>query len=139
MKGRYCTMNERQDQIMAEITALKMLLRDTDYEVTKYAEGLTACTTQKEIQAYRAEFMAEHGEVIESRKTWRARINELEAELDGLTPADPVAEAAPIDAEPDTGTDDGTDTEPDTEPDTGTEPGTDTGTGTEEPAETDNP
>ena len=132
-------MNERQDQIMAEITALKMLLRDTDYEVTKYAEGLTACTTQKEIQAYRAEFMAEHGEVIESRKTWRARINELEAELDGLTPADPVAEAAPIDAEPDTGTDDGTDTEPDTEPDTGTEPGTDTGTGTEEPAETDNP
>lgn len=138
-------MNERQDQIMAEITALKMLLRDTDYEVTKYAEGLTACTTQKEIQAYRAEFMAEHGEVIESRKTWRARINELEAELDGLTPDDPVAEAeaAPIDAEPDTGTDDGTDaeldTEPETEPETGTEPDTDTGTGTEEPAETDNP
>lgn len=86
---------ERQDQIIAEITALKMLLRDTDYEVTKYAEGLTACTTQKEIQAYRAEFMAEHGELIESRKAWRARINELEAELDGLTPVDPVAEAAP--------------------------------------------
>lgn len=104
---------ERQDQIIAEITALKMLLRDTDYEVTKYAEGLTACTTQKEIQAYRAEFMAEHGEVIESRKAWRARINELEAELDGLTPVDPMAEAAPaeepgeaapVDAEPEADT-----------------------------------
>ena len=136
---------ERQDQIIAEITALKMLLRDTDYEVTKYAEGLTACTTQKEIQAYRAEFMAEHGEVIENRKAWRAKINELEEELDNLPPVDPVAEAAPIDAEPDTGTDAEPDTEPetgtepDTEPETGTEPDTDTGTGTEEPAETDNP
>ena len=79
-------MNERQDQILAEITALKMLLRDTDYNVTKYAEGLTACTTQKQIEAYRAAFMAEHGEIINKRVAWRERINELEEELDGLTP-----------------------------------------------------
>ena len=67
-------MAETRDQIMGEITALKSLLRDTDYEVTKYAEGLTDCTTQAEIEAYREAFMEQYGEIIESRKAWRAKI-----------------------------------------------------------------
>ena len=75
-------MNEKHDQIMEEITALKILLHDTDYEVTKYAEGLTACTTQKQIEAYRAAFMEQYGEIIESRRLWRAKINELEPLLE---------------------------------------------------------
>lgn len=117
-------MNERQDQIIAEITALKMLLRDTDYEVTKYAEGLTSCTTQQQIEAYRAAFMEQYGEVIENRKTWRAKINELEEELDGLTEsgemepesgAEESVEAEPAD-EPTGEADQESDTPPETEP-----------------------
>lgn len=73
-----------RDQIIAEITALKSLLRDTDYEVTKYAEGLTACTTQAEIEAYREAFMADYGDVIDNRKAWRNKIRELEETLAAL-------------------------------------------------------
>lgn len=84
-------MEETRERIIGEITALKMLLRDTDYEVTKYAEGLTACTTQKQIEAYRGAFMEQYGEVIENRKAWRAKINELEDELAALDDEDTPA------------------------------------------------
>lgn len=85
-------MDETRDQIMGEITALKSLLRDTDYEVTKYAEGLTACTTQAEIEAYREAFMAQYGEVIANRQAWRNKIRELEAELDAVDAAETADE-----------------------------------------------
>lgn len=52
-----------------EIFALKAKLRETDYVVIKIAEG--AATTE------------EYSEVIAQRETWRARINELEVQLDG--------------------------------------------------------
>lgn len=52
-----------------EIFALKAKLRETDYVVIKIAEG--AATTE------------EYSEVIAQRKGWRARINELEVQLDG--------------------------------------------------------
>ena len=81
-------MNETREQIIGEITALKSLLRDTDYEVTKYAEGLTDCATQEEIEAYREAFLARYGEVIDNRKAWRAKINELEEALDALAQED---------------------------------------------------
>jgi hypothetical protein len=86
-------MDETRDQIIGEITALKSLLRDTDYEVTKYAEGLTACTTQAEIEAYREAFMAQYGEVIANRQAWRNKIRELEEVLDALD--DEAAEDEP--------------------------------------------
>lgn len=94
-------MDETRERIIGEITALKMLLRDTDYEVTKYAEGLTDCTTQRQIEAYRAAFMEQYGEVIESRKLWRAKINELEAELAAL--GDNEDDPAPADEPEDDG------------------------------------
>ena len=77
-------MSDRREQIENEITALKMLLADTDYQVTKYAEGLTACSTQKEENAFREAFMAQYGDIIASRVQWRQRINELEEERDAL-------------------------------------------------------
>ena len=87
-------MDETRDQIMGEITALKSMLRENDYEVTKYAEGLTDCTTQAEIEAYREAFMEQYGDVIENRKAWRAKIRELEETLDALVDeAEPEAEA----------------------------------------------
>ena len=92
-------MNETREQIISEITALKMLLNDTDYQVTKYAEGLTACTTQREQEAYREAFMAQYGEVIQNRIAWRAKINELEEELDNLPDDEPEEETEPVPVE----------------------------------------
>ncbi len=77
-------MNENREQILGEITALKSLLRDTDYEVTKYAEGLTDCATQEEIEAYREDFLNRYDDIISRRKSWRVKINELEDQLDNL-------------------------------------------------------
>lgn len=51
-----------------EIRELKDQLRETDYAVIKIAEG--AATAE------------EYSEVIAQREVWRARINELEAELE---------------------------------------------------------
>lgn len=89
-------MNDRREQIENEITALKMLLNSTDYQVTKYAEGLTACSTQKEENAFREEFMAKYGEVIANRIAWRERINELEEERDALPPDVPEEPEPPV-------------------------------------------
>lgn len=52
----------------AEIIELKKKLTETDYAVIKIAEG--AATPE------------EYADIIGQRATWRARINELEAELD---------------------------------------------------------
>ena len=89
-------MSDRREQIENEITALKMLLADTDYQVTKYAEGLTACSTQKEENAFREAFMAQYGDVIASRVQWRQRINELEEERDALPDPEPEIEETPV-------------------------------------------
>jgi len=102
-------MSDRREQIENEITALKMLLSDTDYQVTKYAEGLTACSTQKEENAFREAFMAQYGDVIASRVQWRQRINELEEEREALPPdPEPEIEETPIIEEEDTGAETGT-------------------------------
>lgn len=58
-----------QVQTEREIFLLKAQLRETDYVVIKIAEG--AATTE------------EYSEVITQRESWRARINELEAQLNG--------------------------------------------------------
>lgn len=90
-------MSDRREQIENEITALKMLLSDTDYQVTKYAEGLTACSTQKEENAFREAFMAQYGDIIASRVQWRQRINELEEEREALPPdPEPEIEETPV-------------------------------------------
>lgn len=90
-------MSDRREQIENEITALKMLLADTDYQVTKYAEGLTACSTQKEENAFREAFMAQYGDIIASRVQWRETINELEEEREALPPdPEPEIEETPV-------------------------------------------
>lgn len=52
-----------------EILMLKAKLRNTDYTVIKIAEGVAT--------------VEEYADVIAQRDTWRARINELEAVLNG--------------------------------------------------------
>lgn len=79
-------MNEKRDSMLGEIRALKSLLADTDYMCLKYAEGALTESEFSEIKARRA--------------GWRAKINELEIELDKLRPAEPPEEDAPAEQEP---------------------------------------
>lgn len=53
------------ESIFAEINALKILLRDTDYKALKHADG--AMTDE------------EYAPIRQQRAEWRARINELES------------------------------------------------------------
>lgn len=65
-------MNENYERISGEIYALKSLLADTDYVCLKHAEGALADEDFAEVKAQRA--------------GWRAKINELECELENLAP-----------------------------------------------------
>lgn len=59
------------DSILAEINALKILLRDTDYKALKHADG--ALTDE------------EYAPIRQERAAWRAKINELESVLQEAT------------------------------------------------------
>ena len=74
----------KRNQIMGEITALKSLLQDSDYQLIKLIENLAGCTSIIEILAAFKSFLAEFGELVNSRKNWREKINLLEAELEKL-------------------------------------------------------
>lgn len=56
------------NEIQGEINALKQLLRNTDYQAIKHSEGEMSDD--------------EYAPIREKRSAWRARINELEAEMD---------------------------------------------------------
>ena len=77
-----------QEQIMAEITALKNLLDQSDHVPNKLVEGivlaLDGATTINAIPRLLATVVSALGEyrdVVKNRSAWRMRINELEAEL----------------------------------------------------------
>ena len=77
-----------QEQIMAEITALKNLLEQSDYVPNKLSEGIvlaldgaTAVNAIPRLLAAAMSSLEEYREVIKNRAAWRGRINELEAEL----------------------------------------------------------
>lgn len=73
-------MEDRINQIQAEITALKSLLRDTDYTLFRLVEDMTDCTTIIQLIAAFTNFLHEYREVVVQRRAWRKRINELEDE-----------------------------------------------------------
>ena len=60
-------MDERVNDIINEINGLKIILRDNDYKTIKYVEG---CISEEEFSEYK-----------KKRAEYRARINELEKEL----------------------------------------------------------
>lgn len=77
-----------QEQMMAEITALKNLLEQSDHVPNKLVEGivlaLDGATTINAIPRLLEAVMSALGEyrdVVKNRAKWRARINEIEAEL----------------------------------------------------------
>ena len=77
-----------QEQIMAEIAALKNLLEQSDHVPNKLSEGIvlaldgaTAVNAIPRLLAAVMDALEEYRDVVKNRAEWRARINELEAEL----------------------------------------------------------
>ena len=77
-----------QEQIAAEISALKNLLEQSDHVPNKLSEGivlaLDGATAVNAIPRLLASVMSaldEYRDAVKNRAEWRARINELEAEL----------------------------------------------------------
>ena len=80
-----------QGQITAEITALKNLLDQSDHVPNKLSEGIvlaldgaTAVNAIPRLLAAVMSALDEYRDVIKTRAAWRAKINELEAELDRI-------------------------------------------------------
>ena len=80
-----------QEQIIAEITALKNLLEQSDHVPNKLAEGIvlaldgaTAVNAIPRLLAAAMSALEEYRDVVKNRAAWRERINELEAELDRI-------------------------------------------------------
>ena len=81
-----------REQILAEITALKDLLCQSDHVPNKLSEGIvlaldgaTAVNALPRLLATVMNSLDEYRDLIKSRATWRARINDLEAKLKNLT------------------------------------------------------
>lgn len=77
-------MDEKRERVTAEITALKSLLSESDYQLIKMLESLAGCTSLLDILAVFKSFLTDFGELVNNRKTWRENINLLEAELEQL-------------------------------------------------------
>ncbi len=77
-------MDEKRERITAEITALKSLLSESDYQLIKMLENLAGCTSLLDILAVFKSFLTDFGELVSNRKIWRKNINTLEAELEQL-------------------------------------------------------
>ena len=77
-----------QEQIAAEINALKNLLEQSDHVPNKISEcivlaldGATAVNAIPRLLAAVMSALVEYRDVMKNRAEWRAIINELEAEL----------------------------------------------------------
>ena len=77
-----------QEQIIAEITALKNLLEQSDHVPNKLAEGIvlaldgaTAVNAIPRLLVAVMSALEEYRDIIRSRAAWRKKINDLEAEL----------------------------------------------------------
>lgn len=77
-----------QEQIASEIAALKNLLEQSDHIPNKLSEGIvlaldgaTAVNAIPRLLAAVMSALDEYRDAVKNRAEWRARINELEAEL----------------------------------------------------------
>lgn len=77
-----------QEQIIAEIAALKNLLEQSDHVPNKLSEGIvlaldgaTAVNAIPRLMAAVMSALEEYRDIVKNRAAWRERINELEAEL----------------------------------------------------------
>lgn len=77
-----------QEQIASEIAALKNLLEQSDHVPNKLSEGIvlaldgaTAVNAIPRLLSAVMSALEEYRDIVKNRAAWRARINELEAEL----------------------------------------------------------
>ena len=77
-----------QERIVSEIAALKNLLEQSDHVPNKLAEGIVlaldgamAVNAIPRLLAAVMSALEEYRDIVKNRAAWRARINELEAEL----------------------------------------------------------
>ena len=77
-----------KEQIESEITALKNLLEQSDYVPNKLSEGIvlaldgaTAVNAIPRLLEATMSALEEYRDIVNNRAAWRAKINELEAEL----------------------------------------------------------
>lgn len=77
-----------QEQIIAEITALKNLLEQSDHVPNKLVEGIvlaldgaTAINAISRLLGVIVSALDEYRDTIRNRAAWRKKINDLEAEL----------------------------------------------------------
>ncbi len=82
-----------RQEIQGEITACKQLLADSDYSILKTLEGLLSCTSATGMIAYLKELTGEIAALVERRRAWRDKVNDLEAQLETAEP-EPVPEEA---------------------------------------------
>lgn len=81
-------MDTNRNSIQGEITALKMLLADSDYQSNKLIESLVAAMRDASAVNFIQKFLSwlsaavqEYGEIVQKRAKWREQINALEARL----------------------------------------------------------
>lgn len=77
-----------KEQIESEIAALKNLLEQSDHVPNKLSEGIvlaldgaTAVNAIPRLLAAVMSALEEYRDIVNNRAAWRAKINELEAEL----------------------------------------------------------
>lgn len=82
-------MEEKRDNIQAEITALKDLLAQSDHISNQIIESLltemrdaSALNCIGKLIAWLAASVTEYGDILRSRAAWRAKLRQLEAELE---------------------------------------------------------
>lgn len=78
----------RNEQILAEIRALKSLLADTDYNSNKLIEDLVLTMQSANVTNFISKFIAwiktaisSYGEIVSKRAKWRSQIEQLESML----------------------------------------------------------
>lgn len=78
------------ERIIAEITALKSLLADTDYNSNKLIEDLiltmqsaTVTNFVSKLISWIKSAVTMYGEIIQKRAAWREQLNNLESMLTG--------------------------------------------------------
>lgn len=82
-----------KDEIQNEINGLKSMLKDTDYTSNKVIESLVATMNGASVTNFIKKFLewlsstvTEYGTVMVDRAAWRARIDELEKQLENVAP-----------------------------------------------------
>lgn len=69
---------ESAEAVSEKLEVLKMQLKETDWVAAKMNDALMNCATVSDILGVASDFQSKYGGIIEQRKEWRNKINELQ-------------------------------------------------------------